>query len=176
MPESVIAAAYGSLLDRVLHDCERTIEDLTLDEINRLPHPTANSVGFDIWHAVRTIDNIVFFVFDREQPVWLTGGFDVRFGLPRVQQGTGMDRDEAHALRFPAPGEFLEYVRGVREACVPRVTAMTDAYLAESVLLRPWGERPRLQHMGQLMVVHAMGHIGQASLARTLLGRSDLGF
>ena len=135
-----------------------------------------NSIGFDVWHAVRTIDNIVFFVFDREQPVWLTGGFDERFGLPRVQQGTGMEPEEAHALRFPEPAAFLEYVQAVRAACVPRVEAMTDAYLAESVLLRPWGERPRLQHIGQLMIVHAMGHVGRASFARTLLGHSDLGF
>ena len=115
MAGSVSAAAYATLLDRVLHDCERSVQDLNDEELNHLP-PDTNSIGFDAWHVARTIDNVLFFVFERERPMWLTGGYDERFALPKVAQGTGMTTAEARALRFPEPAVFLEYVRALRAA------------------------------------------------------------
>lgn len=173
---STVAATCALLLDRVLENCVRSIEDLSTDEMNHLPHAQANSIGFDIWHVARTIDNVLWFVFDRETPLWLQQGYHERWVLPKVAQGTGMSADEARALRFPEPATFLEYVRALREACVPRVAAMTDAYLAETVLLKPWGEQSRLEHIGQVLIAHGNSHLGKASLARTLLGHEDLGF
>jgi len=175
-PASTLAATYALLLDRVFENCVRGIEDLSADELNHLPHAQANSIGFDVWHIARTIDNVLFFVFDRETPLWLQQGYNDRFGLPKVAQGTGMTNEEARALRFPEPAVFLEYVRELRDACVPRVEAMTDAYLQEAVLLKPWGERPRSEHIGQVLIAHGNSHLGKASLARTLLGHEDLGF
>mgnify|MGYP006275242387 CR=1 FL=1 len=108
--------------------------------------------------------------------MWLTQGFDDRFALPKVAQGTGMSTEEARALRFPEPAVFLEYVRALRAVAVPRLRAMSAEYLAEPVLLKPWGELPRLDHIGQTIVAHGNSHLGKASLARTLLGHDDLGF
>lgn len=173
---STVAATYALLLDRVFENCVRSIEDLSVEELNHLPHEQANSIGFDIWHVARTIDNVLFFVFDRETPLWLRDGYNDRFALPKVAQGTGMSTEEARTLRFPDPALFLEYVRALREACVPRVAAMTDEYLQEAVLLKPWGEQPRAEHIGQVLIAHGNSHLGKASLARTLLGHEDLGF
>ena len=175
-PSTAIAATYALLLDRVLENCVRSIEDLSVDELNHLPHAEANSIGFDVWHVARTIDNVLYFVFDREQPIWLRDGYHDRFALPKVAQGTGMSTEDARALRFPDPAVFITYLAALREACVPRVAAMTDAYLAETVLLKPWGEQSRLEHIGQVLVAHGNSHLGKASLARTLLGHDDLGF
>jgi len=166
---------YALYLDRVMNNCVRTIEDLSVEELNHLPHEVANSIGFDVWHIARTADNIIYFVFEREQPIWLREGYDARFALPKVAQGTGMPNEEARALHFPDPALFLEYIRTLRAASVARVEAMTDEYLATPVLLRPWGELPRTQHLLQ-MLVHSNSHLGKASLARTLLGHTDLGF
>ena len=173
---SPIAATYSELMDRIFANSIRCIEDLSVEELNHLPHEAANSIGFDVWHIARTIDNVLFFVFEREQPLWLRDGYHERFGLPKVAQGTGMSDDDAHALRFPDPAAFLEYVRALREEAVPRLAAMTDAYLAEVVTLKPWGERSRLDHIGQTIIAHCNSHLGKASLARTLLGHEDLGF
>ena len=175
-PSTAIAATYALLLDRVLENCVRSIEDLSVEELNHLPHAEANSIGFDIWHVARTIDNVLCFVFDREQPIWLRDGYHDRFALPKVAQGTGMSGEDARALRFPDPALFIAYLGALREVCVPRVAAMTEAYLAETVLLKPWGERSRLEHIGQVLIAHGNSHLGKASLARTLLGHDDLGF
>ncbi len=175
MTESATAALYAQYVDRAFSNAVRTVEDLSLAEMNRLVHPGGNSIAWDVWHLVRTMDNIVFFVFERDQPVWLTGEFDTRFGLPRVAQGTGMPTEEAQALQFPEASVFLEYVNAARTACVERVRGMSDEYLATPTLLRPWGEVPRTQHLLQ-MLVHANGHLGQGSIARALIGHESLGY
>ena len=174
-PDSV-SATYALLLDRVFENCIRSVEDLSVEELNHLPHALANSIGFDVWHAARTIDNVLYFVFDRETPLWLRDSYHERFGLPKVAQGTGMTSEESRALRFPEPVVFLEYVRALREMAVPRVGAMTPEYLDGTVLLKPWGEQSRREHIGQTMIAHCNSHLGKVSLARTLLGHDDLGF
>ncbi len=175
MAEPTIPSQLALLVDRLLGNCLRSIEDLAKEELNHRPSEQVNSIGFDIWHTVRTIDNVIFFVFDREQPVWLRDGFHERFGLPKVAQGTGMDRSDSHQLVFPEPAEFREYIDAVRSAVIPRIEGMSVEQLAETVELRPWGERPKMEHIGQVLIAHGNGHIGRASMARSLLGNDDLG-
>lgn len=162
-------------LDRLLENCRRSVEDLTVEELNRQPSERAHSIGFDIWHVVRTVDNVLFFVFDRERPIWLQEGYDARFGLPKVAQGTGMTDEEARALRFPEPPVFVEYIEAVRAAAPARLRAMTAADLAVTTTLNPWGERSKAEHVLQVLIAHGNGHVGRCSLARALLGKDDLG-
>lgn len=176
MPAPVDLSEQLSLhLDRLLQNCRRSVEDLTLEELNHQPSERAHSIGFDIWHVVRTVDNIVFFVFHREQPVWLRDGYVDRFGLPKVAQGTGMTDEEARALRFPEPSAFVEYVDAVRESATARIRAMSADELAEVTKVNPWGERSKAEHTLQVLIAHGNGHIGRCSLARALLGKDDLG-
>lgn len=175
MAEPTIPAQLALHVDRLLGNCLRSIEDLTQAELNHRPGDEVNSIGFDIWHVVRTIDNVIFFVFDREQPIWLRDGFDERFGLPRVAQGTGMAQDESHALEFPEPSAFREYVEAVRAAVMPKIAAMSVEELSETTELRPWGDRPKMEHIGQVLIAHGNGHLGRTSMARSLIGKDDLG-
>lgn len=174
MAAPTIQAQLAQQVSRLLDNCRRSVEDLTPEELNHLPTERANSIGFDIWHTVRTIDNVLFFAFDREQPVWLTGGWDGRLQLPKVAQGTGMSDEDAHGLRFE-PASLAAYVEAVKAAVVPRIEAMSDAYLAEFVTVRPWTDLPRVEHIAQVLVAHGNGHVGRCSLARALLGKDDLG-
>jgi len=162
-------------LDRLLENCRRSMDDLTLEQLNHQPAEHVHSIGWDIWHVVRTVDNVVFFVFDREQPVWLRDGWQQRFDLPKVAQGTGMTDEEARALRFPEPAEFAGYIDAVREAAVAKVRAMSTDDLETVTQLNPWGERTRAEHMLQVLIAHGNGHLGRCSLARALLGKDDLG-
>jgi len=141
-------------------------------------HDTAggrtNSPAFDIFHVVRTIDNIIHFVFEREQPVWLKQSFHERWSLPKVDQGTGMDPNDAYSLTFPEPSEFKLYTRAVAEAVVPKVASMSDAYLAEVQTIRPWGPIPRMEAILHGLIGHGNGHLGRASYARTMVGLDGL--
>ena len=161
--------------DRVLNGLVQGIEDLTLDELHFRPHEHCNSVAFDAWHIFRTADNIVHFVFEREQPLWLQQGLDEQWGLPKVAQGTGMEPEEAHALRFPEAERLAQYGHDVRDAVRSRVEAMSDEYLQTVNRVVPWGEITRLEAIGQTIISHGNGHLGQIDLARTMLDRPGLG-
>lgn len=167
---------YGRYVRSLLTELADAIADLSEDELNARPHEDCNSIGFDAWHVARTADNLVFFAFDRERPLWLNEGLDERWGLPKVDQGTGMAPADAHALHFPAAAELAGYVTAVRDAVAPRIEAMTDEYLASTTTIRPHGELSKAQIIGQVIVNHGNNHLGMISIARTLLGKPGLGF
>lgn len=152
------------------------IEELTLDELHTRPHQDTNSIAFNAWHVCRTADNIVHFVLLRERPVWLQQGLNEAWGLPRNAQGTEMSAEEVHALRFPEAPLLVAYGRDVAAAIRPRIEAFTDAFLAETTPLRPFGEVTKLQAIGRSILTHGHDHLGQIDLARTLLGKRSLGF
>ena len=168
------AAQFSHLVGRLLWYGELAVDGLTVEQLSDTHGGLTNSLGFDVWHVVRTTDNIVHFVFEREQPVWLSQGFYERWDLPKVDQGTGMNADDAYALRFPAPEEFTRYIRAVADAVVPRIAAMSDDYLATVQYIRPWGEIPRMEAIGHGLIGHGNGHLGRACLARSLYGLPGL--
>jgi len=120
---------------------------------------------------MRTEDNIVNWIIQERRPtVWMEGQWAERLGLPAVAQGTGMPRDEAHALRIKDLDGFLEYTR--------RVRACTDAFLEgwdpadydTVITLKPLGQMTKLQALGQQGFPHGFSHLGEIAQIRTMLG------
>jgi phage host-nuclease inhibitor protein Gam len=167
-------AQYGALIKRLLQYCEMSVDGLSVEQLCDTRGAVTNSIGWDVWHVVRTVDNIIHFVFEREQPVWLREGFDQRWGLPRVDQGTGQDPNDAYSLTFPAAAEFNGYTTAVSEAVVPRIEAMSMEYLATTQQIRPWGDVPRMEAIGHGLIGHGNGHLGRVSLSRSLYGMKGL--
>lgn len=167
-------AQYAALIRRVLQYSEAAVDGLTVQQLCDTRGATTNSIGWDVWHVVRTIDNIVHFVFEREQPVWLRDGFDAKWGLPRVDQGTGQDPNDAYSMAFPDPAEFSTYTRAVAEDVVPRIAGMSMEYLSQTLFIRPWGDVPRMEAIGHGLIGHGNGHLGRASYSRALHGLKGL--
>jgi uncharacterized damage-inducible protein DinB len=159
----------------LLTSTARAIEDLTADELHFRPCERCNSIGFDAWHIARTADNLIFFAFEREQPVWLQQGLDQAWGLPKAAQGTGMAPEEAFALRFPEAKLLAKYANDVAAAIVPRIEQMSAEYFLTTTAIRPQGELPRYQIIGQVIVNHGNNHYGQINMALTALGKPGLG-
>lgn len=174
--EATTAAQLSRLTERLLEYCERGVDGLTVEQLCDTRGGITNSIGWDVWHVVRTVDNIIHFVFEREQPVWLAGNYHEKWDLPKVDQGTGMNSEDAYALRFPEPGEFNGYTVAVANAVVPRISAMTDEYLRTFMRIRPWGDVSRMEAIGHGLVGHGNGHLGRASYARVLFGKDGLAY
>ncbi|HEY8836126.1 MAG TPA: hypothetical protein VIO16_00280 [Dehalococcoidia bacterium] len=54
------------------------MEDLTPAQWHTVPGGSgrANTIGFELWHYVRTEDNIVRFILQNRRPtVWMEGGW-----------------------------------------------------------------------------------------------------
>jgi hypothetical protein len=85
---------------RQMHNTyDDAVGDLTLEQLHWRANDKGLPASFILWHYVRTEDNIIQFVLQRKQTVWLEEGWDKRLGLDRVSQGTGMNLDDAQALR-----------------------------------------------------------------------------
>ncbi len=146
-------------------DYENTLKDLTPEQLAFVPAPTANHIGFSAWHWVRTEDNIVQFVLQRKNTVWLEEGLDVAWGLPRNAQGTGMSAEEAHALRLPSAPVFLDFARKVWAQTDAYLARIDDAELARIVKVQPFGEIPVVQMLGQTIISHGNQHLGEIWLS-----------
>ena len=169
-----MATQLSTVTGRVLQYSLRATGGLTVEQLCDTRGGVTNSIGWDVWHVVRTIDNVIHFVFEREQPVWLQHSFHERWNLPKVDQGTGQDPNDAYSMRFPDPTEFNTYTQAVLDAVVPRIANMSDAYLAEILTIRPWGPIPKVEAILHGLIGHGNGHLGRASYARSLYGLPGL--
>jgi hypothetical protein len=87
-----------------------------------------------------------------------------------------MEAAQALGLRFPPAEEFTRYISAVAEAIVPRIAGMSEDYLSTVTRIAPWGEIPRMEAIGQVLIAHGNGHLGRCDLARTFLGKPGLGY
>lgn len=176
MADATIGSQLSVLIDRMLKQCEVGAAGLSVEQLCDSADGKTNSIGFDLWHVARTVDNIIHFVFEREKPVWLVMNLPEEWNLPKNDQGTGMDISTAHALKFPEAAEMTRYSEAVRAAVVPKIEGMSDEYLTEIVKIVPFGEISRMQAIMQVLVGHGNGHMGRVDHARNLLGVEGLGF
>lgn len=161
--------------EEALRQVASSIADLNDDELHFRLHATSNSIGWDAWHIFRTVDNLIHFVFEREQPVWLQQGLDVKWNLPRVDQGTTMKPEEAWAMRFPAGKDLAQYGLDVLAAVLPKMEAMTDEYLQVQHRVFPWGDRTRLWILGKV-ITHSSKHLGYIAGGVGVLGKQGPSF
>jgi hypothetical protein len=162
-----LRGAHGMLDD--------VVEGMTAEQLNFRPSEGGISPFFSLWHYVRTEDNIVNFVIQRRNTVWLEGGYDERFELPRTAQGTGMTDEEARAVRIEDVGGWRAYQAAV--------WAATDAYLGSlegssmegvRVTIKPVGEMSLWQGLWGMCLTHAYRHVGEIEYARGVQGLGGL--
>ena len=160
-------------LKRLHRGLDRSLEDLTFEQLHGVPggHPKANTIAWGLWHHARTEDNVVRYVLQGRRPtVWTEGGYAERLGLPPVAQGTGMPTAEAQALRIKDLPLFKEYVQRVWASTDELFARADAAQLEKMVTVKPLGDMPAIQALGQICVTHGMTHFGEIELARTLVG------
>lgn len=166
----------GSELRRLHGLLDKSVEDLSVEEWNRTPVRSSNSVGWNLWHYARTEDNIVRFILQNRRPtVWQEGGYTEKLGLPPVAQGTGMTLEEAQALRIEDVDLFKRYMAEVWRSTDEFLANPDESTFDEVITVRPLGEMPRIRALGQVCGSHGFGHAGHIDLLRQMMGKSGLG-
>jgi DinB superfamily len=155
---------------------EDAIKDLTPAQFAHRPSDSTNHIAFTAWHWVRTEDNIVQFVLQRQSTVWIDAGLDVAWGLPRVAQGTGMAPVEAYNMPIPSTSDFLDYARKVWAKTGDFLARITQDELDRVTKVMPFGEIPVFQVLGQTLIAHGNQHLGEIWLTRELQGLKGIGF
>ena len=111
-PHSILRTSLKSMHGML----DKAVEGMTAEQFNFRPQEGGVSAFFSLWHYVRTEDNIINFVTQGKPTVWLDGGYNDTFDLPRNSQGTGMTEDEANAMKLHDVPKWLEYQRKVWDA------------------------------------------------------------
>jgi hypothetical protein len=149
------------------------LTDITEAQLHAVPggHPEANTIAWQLFHVVRTEDNVVRFVLqNRRSPVWTEGGYAEKLGLPPVAQGTGMPAAEAQALRIRDLALFREYMQKVWASTDELFAKAGPGFFDQTVTIKPLGQMPAVRALGQVCLGHGMLHAGQMELARALVG------
>lgn len=150
--------------------------ELSLDQLHWRANDHGCPIAFVLWHYYRTEDNVIQFVLQRKPTVWLEKGWDRRFGLDRIAQGTGMSLEEAQALRVHSGPEFLAYMDAVAKATDDYMATLTDEELQRKTTVRPLGEIPVSDAIGNMCLTHGFTHLGEIQHLRGLQGLRGMPF
>ncbi|HXH82259.1 MAG TPA: DinB family protein [Candidatus Tectomicrobia bacterium] len=164
-------------LQRMHAHLDRALEGLTPEQLHQVPagHPAANTIAWNLWHYVRTEDNVTRFVLQNRRPtVWQEGGYAERLGLPPVAQGTGMSPAEAQALRIKDVALFAEYMRKVWASADELIATAPAESWERTVTVKPLGDMPAIRVLMEVCLTHGFGHLGEIDLARTLVGAGSV--
>jgi len=154
---------------------DTAVDGMTADQLNFRAAEGGISAFFSLWHYVRTEDNIVNFVIQHQNTAWLEGGYDVRFGLPRTAQGTGMTDEEALGVRIEDVAGWLEYQRAVWTATDVYLESLgPDSMEGVQVVIKPVGEMSLWQGLWGMCLTHGFRHVGEIEFARGIQGLGGL--
>ena len=153
---------------------DRAVPDMTADQWNARPADDGVSAFFSLWHYVRTEDNIVNWVAQRQSTVWLNGEWDQHFGLHRTSQGTGMTNEQANAVLLTDVDGWLTYQQQVWASTGEWITTLSLDDLDDEIVIKPTPPMTIWQALTGMLLFHGYRHVGEVEHARGLLGLGGL--
>jgi hypothetical protein len=163
--QELLIDGYG----RVQEALQEALKGLTQDDLNQLPRPDCNSMGWLAWHLTRVQDDHVADLMGEKQ-LWLSEGWHAKFNrAPSAKDvGFGHSPKDVAAFKSPDVATLLNYHRAVLERTKRYILSLPASDLARE-LNEPWyqplptvGVRlisvmaDNLQHVGQIAYVHGL--------------------
>ena len=160
-------ALLGDGFDRVRDVVHRAIDGLDADQLDAMPPPGGNSIGWLVWHLTRIQDDHVADVAGTEQ-VWTAQGWAARFDLPFDEAATGYGQSAAEVARFRATAQLLAgYHDAVHGATAGYLATVTEADL-DRVVDENWDPPVTLAVRLVSVLSDDLQHAGQAAYVRGL--------
>ena len=72
---------FADIFDRISQALERALDGLSQDELNHLPKPDCNSMGWLAWHLTRGQDRAIADIMGEEQ-LWIKDRWHAKFNRP----------------------------------------------------------------------------------------------
>jgi hypothetical protein len=154
---------------RLRNELELVLEGLTVEELNHQPEPRSNSIGWLIWHSIRSQDRMNADLFAEEQ-LWISEKWHAKFNRQADPKDTGVGHSIVQVADFRAPDvqTYLQYYQAVfartREYILTRLSS-TDLErevvsltlgITTTVELRLIGTINNFQHIGQAGYIKGM--------------------
>ncbi|MFG2474841.1 DinB family protein [Streptomyces fagopyri] len=163
--KDILVDAFG----RIQEDVHAAVEGLPPKTLNARPAETVNSLSWLVWHLTRVQDDHVAAAAGLDQ-VWLTQGWEERFGLglPRQDTGYGHSPRKVAEVRVESGELLLGYYDAVHERTLAFLRGLTAAEL-DRVVDERWTPAVTLGLRLVSVLADDLQHVGQAAYVRGLL-------
>ena len=146
-----------------------TCDGLSEEQMAWRPAPTANNIGFVLWHMGRHEDSRVTATAcgspEFETDLWVAAGWYKQFGQPETAPDPG-DRLGLRNLTIPGPEVLPAYFQAVNERTIRFLATLNESRL--DALLVPHGQRQTVGGSLRHVIVHQNNHHGQIDYLRGL--------
>ncbi|WP_344051026.1 mycothiol transferase [Streptomyces thermoalcalitolerans] len=165
----ILIDGYG----RIREELHAVVDGLPAERLNARPAAGANSIAWLLWHLTRVQDDHVADAFGLEQ-VWLSQGWQERFGLGLERHDTGYGHSPAQVARVRVDsGELLAgYYDAVHEQTLKALRSLAAGDL-ERIVDERWDPPVSLGVRLVSVLSDDLQHIGQAAYVRGLLESAD---
>ncbi len=164
--QELIIDGYGRIEDSLA----KALTGLTRDDLDRLPHPDCNSMGWLAWHLARLQDSSIASLMGEEQ-IWITGRWHTRFGRPpdAADTGFGHSSEDVAAFRSPDVDTFLDYYRAVLAQTRRYISGLSPDELGRELDESWYQPLPTVGVRLVSVMCDGLKHVGQAAYVRGLL-------
>ncbi|MFE0329696.1 DUF664 domain-containing protein [Streptomyces sp. NPDC058960] len=163
--KDILIDGYG----RIREEVHAAVDGLDPDDLNARPTADTNSVAWLVWHLTRVQDDHVADAFDLDQ-VWLSQGWEKRFGLdlPRHDTGYGHSPAKVAKVRVDTGDLLTGYYDAVHEQTVQALRGLAAKDL-ERIVDERWDPPVSLGVRLVSVLSDDLQHAGQAAYVRGLL-------
>ena len=163
--QEVLTAGF----ERIAGTLERTLNGLTIEDLNWQPKPDCNSIGWLTWHLTRWQDFQVASFLEKEQ-LWISEGWCEKFGRPTDANDHGMGHKPEDLVQFKSPdvATQLGYNRAVLAQIKDYLNTLTSIDLDKVVEGTPFQPPPTVGMSLIGLWSDGMQHTGQAAYVRGL--------
>ena len=145
---------------------KQATEELTDEQLYHQPTPETNSIAWLIWHLSRWRDKISAAIADQSQ-VWVSEGWDQRFGMNGDRTGLGDSMEQVAAFRVERD-LLAGYAGAAHNAIVSRVSSFTQDQFEKSIEYAGGSERPAWRALISV-VEDSAEHAGQINYIRGIV-------
>ncbi len=142
------------------------LQELSAGQLAWRPDPNTNSIGFSLWHVLRTWD--AYFATmngraDMYDEQWVKRfGFDVRGrGIGGSGMGTGFTPDDVALVR-PQPEALSAYLDALSAQMQAFLQAANDEALGRAVTIPWWPQPVSVARVCAHVIMHSLLHTGEA--------------
>jgi uncharacterized damage-inducible protein DinB len=163
--KDILIDGYG----RIQEEVHAVVDGLSADELSARPAADANSVAWLVWHLTRVQDDHVADAFELDQ-VWLSDGWEKRFGLDLNRRDTGYGHSSAKVAKVRVDsGDLLTgYYDAVHEQTLRALRSLAAKDL-ERVVDERWDPPVTLGVRLVSVLSDDLQHVGQAAYVRGVL-------
>ncbi|MGW2490862.1 mycothiol transferase [Streptomyces sp. NPDC001606] len=163
--KDILIDGYG----RIQEEVHAALDGIGPEALHHRPAPDANSVAWLVWHLTRVQDDHIADAFGLDQ-VWLSQGWEKRFGLDLPRQDTGYGHSPAKVakVRVESADLLTGYYDAVHKQTLGALRTVAAKDL-ERIVDERWDPPVTLGVRLVSVLSDDLQHIGQAAYLRGLV-------